>query len=144
MKRVLFLIILLVLFSYSCKKRPTINNPQSLTIGVLPTTDFLPFAIASQNGTYDSLGLAVKFKVFYSEEEMCTAFHRRNIEGMLTDIPDAILQQNDYDNGQVIMQTEGYYQLIAKAEIHSIKNLKNKSFCIMLLYIYKEYLKIIV
>lgn len=130
MKKALFIIILLTL-SYGCKRSVVNTTPsKTITIGVLPTMDFLPFAIANQNGTYDSLGLAVNFKMFYSEEEMCLAFHRQNIEGMLTDIPDAIIQQNNYDNGQIIMQTDGYYQLIAKKEIHSIANLKNKNISI--------------
>jgi|WetSurMetagenome_2_1015567.scaffolds.fasta_scaffold93293_2 NitT/TauT family transport system substrate-binding protein len=127
MRKTLFIIILLTL-TYGCKRSAVNTTPsKTITIGVLPTMDFLPFAIANQNGTYDSLGLAVNFKMFHSEEEMCLAFHRQNIEGMLTDIPDAIIQQNNYNNGQVIMQTDGYYQLIAKNEMQSIANLKNKN-----------------
>ena len=136
MKKLITFIFLIILSS-SCifkqRKKSNAKAPlqlQSLSIGIMPSMDYIPFAVARQAGIYDSLGLSVNFNVYYSAEERDLAFHRGLEDGIITDIPCAILQQNRYDNGKIIMQTDGYYSFIAKKTAKSISSLKNDNIAV--------------
>lgn len=126
MRKVLFYIPFLFILLNSCsphRKAEENYTPtllKELNLGVMPSMDYLPFAVAQQVGIYDSLGLTLHFKVYNSAEERDMAFHRGSVDGAFTDLLGAIRQQNDNNQGKVVMRTDGFYTLMAQ---RGIKNL---------------------
>ena len=127
---------LLTLSFCACTNHSKDNNaprePQPLTFGLMSSMDGLPFTVAHKLGIYDSFGLEVNFIKYYSPIDRDAAFQTGQIDGAITDYSSAILQQSKGTRLGLIMQTDGYCQLIAGKE-SKIKNpgqLKEKNIAI--------------
>ncbi len=75
------------------KKDPVPETPverrvsaKSLKIGVIPTTECLPFLVADRLGLADSMGLDLHVELFHSCMDADTAFLRHRIDGITTDM----------------------------------------------------------
>lgn len=133
----LFYFFSLITLSFcACTTRLKDNNaphePQSLTFGLMSSMDGLPFTIADKLGIYDSLGLKVNFIKYYSPIDRDAAFQTGQIDGAITDYSSAILQQSKGTRLRLIMQTDGYCQLIAgkESKIKNPEQLKEKNIAI--------------
>lgn len=130
------LFLLLTLSFCACtarlKDNNTLHEPQPLTFGLMSSMDGLPFTVADKLGIYDSLGLEVNFIKFYSPIDRDAAFQAGQIDGAITDYSSAILQQSKGTRLGLIMQTDGYCQLIASKEskLRNPKQLKEKNIAI--------------
>lgn len=130
------LFLLLTLSFCACttrlKDNNTLHEPQPLTFGLMSSMDGLPFTVADKMGIYDSLGLDVNFIKYYSPIDRDAAFQAGQIDGAITDYSSAILQQSKGTRLELIMQTDGYCQLIASKEskLKNPKQLKEKNIAI--------------
>lgn len=99
---------------------------QSLSLGVMPTMDGLPFVIAQKQGIYDSLGLDVSLIRFNSANDRDAAFQSGQIEGAVTDYPSAVVMQSHHTGLGIIMKNNGYFCFIVSKEsgINNQKQLK--------------------
>lgn len=119
MKKLLFYsLLLLILSACSDKKGKELftGELQPVTLGLMPSTDGLPFIIAQKQGIYDSLGIDVKFVNFSSPTDRNVALQSGKLDGTITDYTSAALQQAHGTPIAVIMQTDGYLCLIANKE----------------------------
>lgn len=139
MKKTLFLFCILFLSLYSCKSNKgevTILSEaelQSLSLGLMPTLEGLPFYIAEKKGIYDSLGLDLSFLRFNSANARDAAFLNRKMDGMITDYPSVIvLQAQHHSHISFIMRNNGYFCFITSKEsrINRPQQLKQKNIAI--------------
>lgn len=100
----------------------------ALKIGLMPTTDCLPFYYAEEHGIYDSLHLDLRIKTYQSQMDCDTALAGNTVQVCYTDLIRAILLQQKRTGLHVIMSANGNYQLIGSNEkkIARLKNLKGK------------------
>jgi NitT/TauT family transport system substrate-binding protein len=85
----LFFAVLAVLLS-ACAAR---ENKAVLTLGVMPSMDYLPLAIAVREGYTEQLGLNLEIKQFYAATERDAAFQSGNVDGTVIDYTGALLQK---------------------------------------------------
>lgn len=131
MKKHLFAItiILSALLFACCKGKEKVADKielQGLTLGVIPSMDYLPFAIAQQQGIYDSLGLHVDFVKYQSASERDDAFLGGKLDGAITDLTKAIILQANGSGLKIILKTDGVLYLMAGKEsgINKLSDLK--------------------
>lgn len=132
----LFFLPLLLLACCTTKSNKRESNAskelQPLILGLMPSMDGLPFVIAQKQGFYDSLGIEVNFIKYYSPIERDAAFQSGSIDGAITDYSSAILLQAKGNRLGLVMQTNGYCQLIAGKEsrIRKPEQLKEKNIAV--------------
>lgn len=139
MKRQTLVLCIILFLLYSCQEKKGANlflpltELQPLTLGMIPTLEGLPFHIAKAQGIYDSLGLNVTIRHFASANDRDAAFLNRQIDGMITDYPSAVVLQATHPaNFKFIFKNDGYYCFIVSEESHinQLQQLKDKSIAI--------------
>ena len=73
------------------KENVTAEAP--LTVGVMPSLDYLPLAVAQREGYFAKHNLSVVLQKFYSANERDAAFQAGSIDGTVIDYTGAILQK---------------------------------------------------
>lgn len=101
---------------------------ETLRIGVMPSVDHLPLAIAIDQHYYDSLGLTVELVRFNSPMERDAALQAGEIDGTVSDYTTVMLQNQKGLPVQLLFATDGIFSFITtpSAAIQSIKDLKGK------------------
>lgn len=65
-----------------------------VTIGTMPTEDFLPMWVAQHDKLFEQKGLNVEIKVFQSAKDLASAMAAGEIDGAMTDVPVAATLTN--------------------------------------------------
>lgn len=68
--------------------------PHELVVGVMPSMDYLPLAVAAREGYFEQVGLKIRIHKFYSANERDAAFQSENIDGTVIDYTGAVLQKS--------------------------------------------------
>ncbi|MDH6354973.1 NitT/TauT family transport system substrate-binding protein [Dysgonomonas sp. PH5-45] len=93
----IFLVCTVALLLASCKNKTTSNQSTgslpALTVGVMPSMDFLPLAVAQREGYFEEEGLDITIQNFYSANERDAAFQSGNVDGVVIDYTGAVLQK---------------------------------------------------
>lgn len=129
MKRILSLLASLLFILASCSGRAKDHTPTDvLRIGVMPSVDHLPLAIALEQGYYDSLGLSLELINFASPMERDAALQAGELDGVVTDYTTALLQHQKGLPVGLLSATNGSFTLITnpKAQITTLGDLKGK------------------
>lgn len=136
-ERLLFLLFLPLLLLACCTTKNAQQEVkpkelQPLTLGLMPSMDGLPFVVAQQQGFYDSLGIKVNFIQYYSPIDRDAALQSGSIDGAITDYSSAILLQAKGTHLGLVIQTDGYCQLIAgkESQIRKPEQLKEKNIAV--------------
>lgn len=138
MKRAALIFCILLFFLYSCQRKKrrkclAFNGIATITLGILPTLDGLPFHIAKAQGIYDSLGLDITILPFNSANDRDAAFQTQSIDGMITDYLSAVTQQaiHHTDLG-IILKNDGYFCFIVSKEngINQLQELKERNIAV--------------
>jgi len=131
MKKHIFVITIIfaTLTFMSCKEKEKAgdkNELQEITLGIMPSMDYIPFAIAQKAGIYDSLGLKVSFKMYLSPNDRDDDLRWGKIDGAITDLTRAITQQQKSAGQKIVMKNDGILYFIAGKEtgIKKLKDLK--------------------
>jgi NitT/TauT family transport system substrate-binding protein len=69
------------------------ENETVLTLGVMPSMDYLPLAVAIREGYTEQVGLNLEIKRFYAATERDAAFQSGNVDGTVIDYTGALLQK---------------------------------------------------
>jgi NitT/TauT family transport system substrate-binding protein len=81
---------LLLIFLSACAAK---EKAGVLTLGVMPSMDYLPLAVAIREGYTEDLGLQLEIKRFYAATERDAAFQSGNVDGTVIDYTGALLQK---------------------------------------------------
>lgn len=84
LQHIIYTLLLVALFiSCTNKSKKTAENDNILNIGVMSSMDYLPLAVAQENGFFEKEGVIVKINKFYSANERDAAFQSGNLDGTI-------------------------------------------------------------
>ena len=94
MKNRVFALMLVCIFLLmpSCSGEEKSANTQ-LVLGVMPSMDYLPLAVAQRESYFATMGLDLKIVKFYSANERDAAFQSGSVDGVVIDYTGALLQK---------------------------------------------------
>lgn len=123
----LLLAIVTILSSCSNQKKDQ-NQVEQLRIGVMPSMDHLPLAIAQSQHYFDSLGLQVELVHFTSPMERDAALQAGELDGTISDYTTVMIQNAAGIPVQLLSSTDGLFSLIVSPQsgIKAPKDLKGK------------------
>lgn len=126
----LFLVALFV--SCTNKSKETADNNTVLNIGVMSSIDYLPLAVAQENGFFEKKGVNITIHKFYSANERDAAFQSGNLDGTILDYTGAAIQRAGGVKLKVTSQCNGTFILIAgkDSEVNNIADLKGKKLAV--------------
>ncbi|KYZ75649.1 ABC transporter substrate-binding protein [Anaerosporomusa subterranea] len=113
------------------KNDTTVQKPeqlQTITLGILPDVDSIPFIIAQEKGFFREQGLTVKLQSFKSAMDRDSALQSGNLDGAVSDILAAAFAKEGGFSTVITSLTNGSYKLIIHKDVSaaSIKDLKGK------------------
>ena len=86
-----------------------------LVLGVMPSMDYLPLAVAQREGYFKELGLTVQLHKFYSANERDAAFQSGNVDGVVIDYTGALLQKAGGVDLRLTSRCDAPFYIIASA-----------------------------
>ena len=107
------LIISILFTSSTSKSNKNGESDYQLNIGVMSSMDYLPLAIAQENGLFEKEGINVIIHKFYSANERDAAFQSSNLDGTILDYTGAAIQRAGGVNLKITSQCDGTFVLIA-------------------------------
>ncbi len=130
----IFYILFLPFLFASCtgKSNKNGNIDNQLNIGVMSSMDYLPLAVAQQNGLFEEEGVNITIHKFFSANERDAAFQSSNLDGTILDYTGTAIQRAGGVKLKITSQCDGTFVLIAgkDSEINSIEDLKEKQLAI--------------
>ena len=111
---------------------PKIVQQQTLTIGLMPDVDSIPFIIAQEKGFFNEEGVTVTLKSFKSAMDRDSAMQSGNLDGEISDmLAEAFAKAGGFDTVITSLTTGSYKLVVNKDEtVMSIKELKGKDVAI--------------
>ena len=112
---------------------PAVEAPKkTITIGVLPDTDSVPFVIADQKGYFSKAGVQVKIEQFKSAKDRDSAFQSGVLDGVITDVLAVSFAKEGGFDVKITSKTDGNYKLLSgkTSGINAIDQIKGKSVAI--------------
>ena len=107
-------IAIISIFSSGCGDEvASVDQNQTLTIGILPDVDSVPFLIAQDRGFFKDAGVQVEIKQFKSAPERDAAFQTGNLDAVVSDMLAEEFLRNGGFEVEHLISTDGDYQLIA-------------------------------
>lgn len=134
MKKILVMCIVIVAMLSGCTSNKS-DTPkqapqpmQTITLGILPDVDSIPFIIAQEKGFFREQGISVKLQSFKSAVERDSALQSGNLDGAVSDVLAASFAKEGGFNVAITSLTNGSYKLIINKGVsaESIKDLKGK------------------
>jgi len=115
--------------SNKAKQDTSSKSLKTLTIGVMPDLDSLPFIIAAHNGYFKEEGIQVKIEHFKSASDRDTALQTGKIDGAISDMLSVVFFNDNNFDVKITSKTDGSFKLIAgkTSNITSIKQSAGKS-----------------
>lgn len=100
----------------------------SLSIGLMPDTDSLPFIIAQEKGYFNDEGVTVEIQQFKSAMDRDAALQSGNLDGAVSDLLAVAFAKSGGFDVKAAARTDGSYKLIAGKDepAQSVKELKGK------------------
>jgi NitT/TauT family transport system substrate-binding protein len=110
----------------SCSQKA--KDDAVLNVGVMSSMDYVPLAVAQEQGLFDKHGVQVNIVKFYSANERDAAFQSGNVDGTIIDYTGAILQKAGGVDLKVTSACNGTFCLVtgANSDAHQLSDLKNK------------------
>ena len=131
-KHTAFLIFFSFLVAACSTGRKSEHNTQKLTIGVMSSKDYLPIAIAQNNGYFTENGVEVTVQKFFSPNDRDAALQSGNMDGTIIDYTGGAIQISAGMPLRFTSQCDGTFELIAGKEsgINSLTDLKGKKIAV--------------
>jgi NitT/TauT family transport system substrate-binding protein len=127
------LILLGILSLAGCSKEQPAAGPQksekTITIGVMPDVESIPFIIAEKNGYFKQEGVQVKIEHFKSAKDRDSALQSGKLDGVITDVLAVVFANEGGINLRIISKNDGNVLLMAGKDsgINTAQDLKGKS-----------------
>jgi NitT/TauT family transport system substrate-binding protein len=102
---------------------------KTLTIGVMPDVESIPFIIAEKNGYFKKEGAKVKIEHFKSAKDRDSALQGGKLDGVITDVLAVVFANEGGIKLRIISKNDGNIELMAGqgSGIQSVKDLKGRS-----------------
>ena len=128
MKRIYTLILASLALLSSCTGNKKAEDVETLRIGVMPSVDHLPLAIAQEQHYFDSLGLNVELVRFTSPMERDAALQAGELDGTISDYTTVMTQNAKGLSVKLLSSTDGLFSFIVnpKSGINTLADLKGK------------------
>jgi NitT/TauT family transport system substrate-binding protein len=135
MRKKILAMILILTTSISiagCSNKTSEHSPKplkTLTIGVMPDVDSLPFIVAAHNEYYKKEGIEVKIEHFKSASDRDSALQTGKIDGAISDMLSVVFFNDSKFQVKITSKTEGSFKLISgkNSNISKIQQAKGKS-----------------
>lgn len=103
------------------------NGKTVIRLGVMPSTDNIPFIIAQQKGYLKERGVSLDLEVFKSANDRDAALQAGKLDGVITDlVAVAIYQQGDLDVKVVAAPYDQFDLVSSDGEVQTVADLKGK------------------
>lgn len=101
---------------------------KTITIGVMPDVESVPFLIAEKNGYFKNQGVKVRIEHFNSAKDRDSALQSGKLDGVITDMVAVVFANEGGINLRIISRNEGDIKLLAGKDsgITSIADLKGR------------------
>ncbi len=102
---------------------------KTITIGVMPDVESIPFIMAEKNGYFTKAGVKVKIEHFTSAKDRDSALQSGKLDGVITDVLAVVFANEGGIDLKMIAKSEGNISLMAGKEtgIKAVGDLKGKS-----------------
>ena len=130
MKYLLYFLPLILLSFTSCKQDR--KESAGLKIGVMSSMDYLPIAIAHEQGFFDKHQVKIDIQKFYSANDRDAAFQTGNIDGTVIDYTGAIIQKAGGVDLKITSACNSTFCLMTGSQsgIQQIADLKGKKIAV--------------
>ncbi|MGE5380205.1 MAG: ABC transporter substrate-binding protein [Methylocystaceae bacterium] len=134
-KTIVFLLLLSFIFSVvGCSKTKEAtqqkkSSSKTITIGVMPDVESVPFVIADKEGYFKKEGVNVKIVHFKSAKDRDSALQSGQLDGVITDVLAVVFANEGGIGLKMISRNDGDIKLMAgkSSGIADIKSLQGKS-----------------
>jgi NitT/TauT family transport system substrate-binding protein len=124
------LIMLLGLVLTGCSQQKSSQAPaRTITIGVMPDVESVPFLIAEKNGYFSKYGVDVKIVHFSAAKDRDSALQSGQLDGVVTDMLAVLFMNEGGIDLKICAKNDGNVELMAGkgSPIATIAELKGKS-----------------
>ena len=113
-------------------KKQNSDKTDKLILGVMSSMDYLPIAVAQQNGYFSENDLEVEIRKFYSANERDAALQSNNLDGTILDYTGGAIQLAGGIPLHFTSQCDGTFELIVSnsSNINSVQDLKDKKIAV--------------
>jgi len=110
------------------KEKPATVPAKTISIGIMPDVESIPFIIAEKNGYFTKEGVQVKIVPFKSAKDRDSALQSGQLDGVITDILAVVFANEGGINLKICSKNDGNIELMAGKDsgINSIADLKGK------------------
>lgn len=128
----LFAAVLLFSGCSSAKTQPVKTEKPVLRIGMMSSSDVIPYVLINDRKLADKYGFTLDLEVFTSAKDRDAAFQSGGLDGVLTDYIGVCMYQNAKFDVKITGITDGDYILVAGKDtgIKNISQIKGKSIAI--------------
>ena len=111
------------------KAAETDKTAKTITIGIMPDVESIPFIIAEKNGYFKQEGVQVKIEPFKSAKDRDSALQSGKLDGVITDLLAVVFANEGGIDLRLISRNDGNIELMAGKDsgINSVQDLKGKS-----------------
>ncbi|MGE5391234.1 MAG: ABC transporter substrate-binding protein [Deltaproteobacteria bacterium] len=102
---------------------------KTITIGVMPDVESIPFIIAEKNGYFKKEGVKVELQHFRSAKDRDSALQGGKLDGMITDVLAVVFANEGGIKMRIVSRNDGNIELMAgkNSGIKSVKDLKGRT-----------------
>ena len=136
-KIILGFVLSLLVFASGCSPKSAVSSAASteepvIRIGMMSSSDVIPFVLINQNGLADKYKFKLDLEVFTSAKDRDAALQAGELDGVLTDYIGVCMYQNAGLDVKITGITDGDYILVAgkNTGITNISQIKGKSIAI--------------
>ncbi|MDD4562860.1 MAG: MetQ/NlpA family ABC transporter substrate-binding protein [Syntrophomonadaceae bacterium] len=136
MKRVLICLLITIcslsLIGCGKEKAPPesgqVTPGKTISIGVMPDVESVPFIIAEKNGYFEKEGVQVKIEHFSSAKDRDSALQGGKLDGVITDVIAVVFANEGGIKLKIVAKNEGNVELLAGKDsgINELKDVKGK------------------
>ncbi len=111
------------------QEKPATEPAKSITIGIMPDVESIPFIIAEKNGYFAQQGVEAEIVPFKSAKDRDSALQSGQLDGVITDIVAVVFYNEGGMNLKICSKNDGDIKLMAGKDtgIASINDIKGKS-----------------
>lgn len=127
---VFILLIIMTLGLAGCSQEKTAPKTQkTITIGVMPDVESIPFLIAEKNGYFEKAGVKVRIEHFSSAKDRDSALQTGKLDGVITDVLAVVFANEGGFDLKIIARNDGNVELMAGKDsgINSLAELKGRT-----------------